>query len=269
MIKLKKHRRFSIFLAVCLLLVFFHLIGLLRPVENFLLFLSKPLSARLYDLGSNFRRSYADRQQQEDLSARLADLSNQVAILTVANANCQEIFRENAKLRAQAKFSSENNFRSLVVSVIAQEGSIAGETGRDLVINRGARDGLYEGLAVTEPNGTVIGKVSSVRETSATVCLVTSPGCKLAAAVENQNQTPGIADGDLGLTIRMDYIPQIDKINVGDIVVTSGLGGNVPRGLVIGRIKEVRNESNAVWQNATIEPLVDLAGLTIVSVITP
>ena len=67
----------------------------------------------------------------------------------------------------------------------------------------------------------------------------------------------------------MNYIPQTEKINAGATVVTSGLGANIPRGLVIGRVKEVRSESNAVWTDATIEPLVDFNNLTIVSIIIP
>lgn len=270
MMKLKKYRKIITFSVVFILLVLFQAIGVLRPVENFLLALIKPVSGRFYDLGRNFNNSYTDSQNQEDLPAQLEALTSQVAALTVANANCQEISSENAKLRDQAKFLSEHDFTTVTASVIAQEGAIgAGETSQDLVINRGLKDGLKVGLAAVEPNGTVIGKITALKEATANICLVTSPGCKLAAAIQNQNQTPGIADGDLGLTVKMDYIPQTDKISVGDIVISSGLGGNIPRGLVIGRVKEIRNESNAVWQDATIEPLVDFNNLTLVSIIIP
>lgn len=270
MIKLKKYRKIVIFLVVFISLIFFQAVGALRPAENFLLTLIRPLGGRLYSLGRGFNNSYTDRQNQENMPARLEDLTNQVAALTVANANYQEVVKENAKLRDQVKFINDHNLTAVVASVIAQEGAVgAGEASQDLVISRGAKDGLKVGLAVIEPNGTIIGKITALKDATANFCLVTSLGCKLAAAIENQTQTPGIADGDLGLTVKMDYIPQTDKISVGDIVVTSGLGGNIPRGLVIGRVKEVRNESNAVWQNATIEPLVDFNNLTLVSVIIP
>jgi rod shape-determining protein MreC len=270
MIKLKKYKKIITFSTVFVFLLLFHFLGALRPVENFLLTIVKPVSGRLYSLGRSSNNSYTDRQNQADLPAQLDVLRSQVAALTVANANCQEISTENAKLREQAKFLNEHNFRAVTASVIAQEGAIgAGEASQDLVINRGAKDNLRVGLAIIEPNGTIIGKITALKDNTANICLVTSPGCKLAAAIENQNQTPGIADGDLGLTVKMEYIPQTDKISAGDIVITSGLGGNIPRGLVIGRVKEVRNESNAVWQDATIEPLVDFNNLTLVSVIIP
>ena len=97
--------------------------------------------------------------------------------------------------------------------------------------------------------------------------MTTSPGCKLAAAIQNQTKAQGITDGDLGLTIKMNYIPQLEKISLGDTVITSGLGDKIPRGLVIGKVIEVVSESNEVWQGATIEPLVNLNTLTVVTVI--
>jgi rod shape-determining protein MreC len=79
----------------------------------------------------------------------------------------------------------------------------------------------------------------------------------------------GITEGDLGLTIKMNFIPQSDTINLDDTVITSGLGGNIPRGLVIGKVSQVNNRSNEIWQDVSIEPLINLNSLTIVSVLIP
>jgi cell shape-determining protein MreC len=93
----------------------------------------------------------------------------------------------------------------------------------------------------------------------------------LAAAVQGQNdqKTSGVVEGDLGLTIKMDFIPQAEKIKVDDIVVTSGLEKNIPRGLVIGKIIQVNSDSNEIWQKATVESLMNLEDLTIVSILPP
>ncbi|MBU2416305.1 rod shape-determining protein MreC, partial [Patescibacteria group bacterium] len=70
-----------------------------------------------------------------------------------------------------------------------------------------------------------------------------------------------------GLTIKMDFIPQNKRINNEDIVITSGLEKNIPKGLVIGKITRINKNNNEVWQNAIIEPLADLDNLIIVSVL--
>ena len=268
--KIAKNNPIFIALVVFGLLVFLHSLGALRPLENFLGHALKPVNENFYRLGNSFRRSYQNSADQNSLKAQVEALSKEVARLEVENSRQKELVAENAKLRSQLKFLSDNNFKAVAAAVIAREALAEGsEEGQDLIINKGSRDGLIVGQGVVSEEGLIIGKVIEVKETSAKICLTTSPECKLAAAIQNQTKTQGITDGDLGLTIKMNYIPQLEKIAVGDTVITSGLGGKIPRGLVIGKIIAVRNESNEVWQDATIEPLVNLNNLTVVTVITP
>ncbi len=268
--KLKKNNPVFVFLVVFIVLVFFHFVGLLSPVENFFINLLKPVSGNFYSIGNGFSKSYQDRETQESLTVKIDELNKMVASLTVANSGLKEILEENSKLKSQLKFLNDNNFKAVAAMVIARESLVEGsEDGQDLIINKGSSDGIVAGQGVVSEEGLIIGKVIDVKETSAKICLTTSRECKLAAAIQNQTKTQGIADGDLGLTIKMNYIPQLEKIAVGDTVITSGLGGKIPRGLVIGKIIEIRNESNEVWQDATIEPLVNLNNLTVVTVIIP
>jgi rod shape-determining protein MreC len=265
--KIKKNNPIFIFLVVVGLLLFLHGLGIIRPLENFLLFSAKPLAGRLFNWSSGVSQSYAERHSQEDLGAKVSALESEVARLTVLSSKCQETKEENAKLRSTLNFLSESGFQAVEASVIATE-SVAADS-RDLVIDRGARDNLSPGVVVVNEDGVVIGQVKEVKDNISSICLTTNTGCRLAASVQNQDRTQGITDGDLGLTIRMDFIPQLEKISEGDTVISSGLGGKIPRGLVIGKVTQVRNESNEVWQSATIEPLVDLDNLTVVSVIIP
>lgn len=270
MIKIRKDNPWVIFVVVLGLLIFLHGIGALRPVENFLLSLTKPFSSRLYSWGTSFRRSYAEKQETVDRQARIDALQSEVARLTVENSRCREIDSENRKLREQLHFSSSQAGRLVLANIIAQETAAeSGEAGQNLLIDKGEKDGLRTGFGVMSETGLIVGRVIGLGDTTARICLTTSPGCQLAASVENESRTQGITDGDLGLTIKMSYIPQSEKVGVNDIIVTSGLGGNIPRGLVIGRVTQVMNETNEVWQSATIEPLVNLNDLTIVSVLIP
>ena len=266
--KIKKNNPILIFLVVFGLLVFLHATGILRPLEILFLNGVKPVSGQFYKWGNNFSRTYQDRESQASLSARVEALTNQVAVLTVANSEQKELFEENSKLRKQLKFINDNNFKAIAAAVIARE-SIAEDTeeGQDLIINRGTKDGIALGQGAVSEEGVIIGKINEVKETSAKICLTTSPECKLAAAIQNQTRTQGITDGDLGLTIKMNYIPQSEKINNGDTVITSGLGGNISRGLVIGKVSQINNHSNEIWQDVNIEPLFNLSTLTIVTVL--
>lgn len=267
MIRIKRNSPIVPVLIIAIVLFFLHMVGILRPVENFLSRLVKPVASRFYSTGTDIKTAYDANNVQEDPSVTIDRLTKEVAALTVANSRNMETEEENRKLREALKFTSNTDFRVVVASVIAKEASTEDSSG--LVINRGAKDGLVPGLAVVSEGGLIVGKVLETKDTTAKICLTTSPDCQLAAAIQNSDKTQGITDGDLGLTIKMSYIPQLEKIAAGDIVITSGLGDHIARGLVIGKITQVYNESNEVWQEATIEPLVDFDSLTVVSVVIP
>jgi rod shape-determining protein MreC len=267
MIRIKKNNPFFIFLVVFGLLFFLHSVGALRLPENFLLSSVKPLSARLYGWGSSLDHSYQVDQTAVGWPSRAAELTKEVSRLTVANSRCVETASENQKLRNLLHFLSVNNFQAVTTEVIAKEA--ASEDSRDLIINQGSQDGLRVGYGVISEEGVIIGKIVETKEMTAKICLTTSPTCQLAATLQNEGKTQGITAGDLGLTIKMNYIPKLEKVAEGDLVITSGLGGNIPRGLVIGRVTKIKNESNEVWQEATIEPIANPDNLTIVSVIIP
>lgn len=257
-----------IFLIVLGLLVFLHGVGILRPMENLLLNVFGPVNSRFYSWGNAFNRSYQERTTQASLSVKVDELTKEVARLTVENSQNKELADENIKLRSQLKFLADNNFKAVAAEIISRESLSEGTgEGQDLIINKGANSGVAVGQGVVNEEGLIVGKVIEVKETAAKICLTTSSECKLAAAIQNSAKTQGITDGDLGLTIKMNYIPQLEQIAVGDTVITSGLGAKIPRGLVIGKIIEIRNESNEVWQDATIEPLINLNNLTVVTII--
>ncbi|MFA5155622.1 MAG: rod shape-determining protein MreC [Patescibacteria group bacterium] len=267
MIKIKKNHPVLIFAVAAGLLFFLHSFGLSRPVENLFWAAVKPLSGRLYAWGESFSHFYRANQNQGDLSSQVDRLNREIAGLTVANSQCREIEAENRKLRSALQFGAAASFRTVVANVIAKEA--AAEDSRGLIIDRGTNDGLRPDLGVISEDGTLVGKVVEAKAATAKVCLTTSPDCQLAATLQNQERTQGLTDGDLGLTIKMSYIPQLEKIAPGDPVITSGLGGDIPRGLLIGRVTKVYNASNEVWQEATIEAPVNFDNLTIVSVVIP
>lgn len=263
----RQNRPIVVTVAAAALLFFLHAVGGLRPIERAFLSLTEPISRQFYRLSSTVSSSYNANKDQAGQRDRIEELRAEVARLTVANSRYSEIAAENEKLRRALQFQADTDFRIVMASIIAQEES--GEDSRGLIINQGSDHGLSVGLGVISEEGVLIGKVVDVKPATARICLATAPKCQFAAAIQNQAKTQGLTDGNLGLTIKMDFIPQLEKISVGDTVITSGLGGIIPRGLVIGRVAQVQNASNEVWQAATIEPLVNFSNLTVVSVVIP
>lgn len=255
---------------VLISLVFLHFTKLLAPLENLAISSVKPLAEFFYGSGSNVKHSYEENEKQKDIFSRADFLEKEVVRLTVENAKFKELEQDNNKLRAQLNFLAANNYKNVLANVISQNLVFDIREGdQDIVIDKGSRDGIKEDVGVVDENGVVIGKVSEVRDHLSKICLTTNRNCKFAATIQNQDRTMGITEGDLGLTIKMNYIPQSEKINIGDTIITSGLGGNISRGLVIGKVSQVNNLSNEIWQDVNIEPLFNPSTLTIVTVLLP
>ncbi len=78
----------------------------------------------------------------------------------------------------------------------------------------------------------------------------------------------GIVSGNLGEGARVRYLPLMADVVVGDEVVTSGMGGVFPKGILIGRITSVERKSGALFQEATMQSAVDLSRLEEVLILT-
>ncbi len=130
---------------------------------------------------------------------------------------------------------------------------------KTILIDRGSGAGLRRNLPVVAPEG-LVGRIVEVTPSTARVQLITDPVSASGALVQRTRVT-GIAVGNLdsGLTVR--YLPLLADVIVGDSVVTSGMGGVFPKGIPVGRVTAVERKSGALFQEAFLQPTVDLARL--------
>jgi rod shape-determining protein MreC len=260
-----------LFLATGALLIFLHFVGWLAPIERVVYLAFNPVAVRLQSWSANLTQKYSNSINEGNLAAKASDLEGRVETLMVENASLKKLQDENSVLRQHLKFlESGDTKKYLLASVVSRE-ILNGpeESLGDLVISKGSDDGILVGLVVLDETGAVVGKITSVENKVSRVTLITNSGCKMAATLRNTNRTIGLTEGNLGLTINMNYIPQVETINLGDLAVTSGLEASIPRGLLIGQIAKVDRGSNDIWQSANIQPAANLDNLTIVSVLIP
>lgn len=167
----------------------------------------------------------------------------------------EEMRRENARLRRLLGFSEESSSRTVAARVIAVD---ATSWFRTIEIDRGYEDGVTEGLPIVDAAG-VVGRVVRSTPHSARVLLITDASSAVAVLVQDQ-RIRGVCRGQGG-ALALDFALVQDEIQVGDGVVTSGLGGIFPKGLVIGYVKSVRREQFGLFQTVEVEPAVDFEHL--------
>jgi len=130
---------------------------------------------------------------------------------------------------------------------------------KTILIDRGSRAGMRRNLPVVAPDG-LVGRIVDVTPSTAKVQLITDP-VSAAGALMQRTRVTGIVTGNLGAGLRVRYLPLLADVVVGDEVVTSGMGGIFPKGIPVGRVTAVERASGALFQEAVLQPKVDLGRL--------
>jgi len=196
------------------------------------------------------------RQRNTELEGEVSELQAQVIQL-------QQQVGETDILAALVDFSRarpENTYRAAAV------------IGRDpspflhyVIINRGSNDGILRGMPVVTDQG-LIGRVDAVISDAARVQLITDPASSVNVRLQNA-ETEASLVGSVTGDVTLDLIPQDINVQPGDLVLTSGLGGGYPPDLIIGQVINVRSRDFDLFQQATVQPVVDFNRLEIVLII--
>ena len=196
------------------------------------------------------------RQRNAELEAEVAELQAQIIQL-------QQDVGETQVLAALVDFvrvRPENDYEAAAV------------IGRDpspflhyVIINRGSNEGILRGMPVVTHQG-LIGRIDAVIADAARVQLITDPASSVNVRLQNA-ETEASLVGSVTGDLTLELIPQDINVQPGDLVLTSGLGGGYPPDLIIGQVINVRSRDFDLFQQATVQPVVDFNRLEIVLVI--
>src|SRR3989338_2441607 len=222
------------------------------------------LQATLYQWGKNIAPERSSTN--DELAYDNERLKSLLAALIIEKAEYELLKKENMALKEQIRYSDEFDLNSLHARIIGTENSMYNNT---LVINKGKADGVTENLAVFVEDGIMIGKIVDAKENSAVILLLNDNNSKLATTILNLERTICITEGELGISLKMNLIPLNEEVKIHDIVTTSGLEENIPKGLVVGTVTSIEETSSELFKSATVVAPVDYYQYTIVSVILP
>lgn len=204
----------------------------------------------------------------ERLRSDNARLRGDVDRLTLENVRLREAAvaaQQAAKLDAAAR---QLPYETIAAPVIARDPSGILQS---VMLGAGSETGVRVGHVVVSEQG-VVGRVSEVGPGYSKVLLVTDPASSVSALVQGSRAT-GIARGQYGDSLVMEWILQTEHVEVGDVVITAGLAaGNdlrslYPKGLVLGKVVAIEGAENAAYKRAIVLPAVDLRRLEQVLVV--
>lgn len=178
---------------------------------------------------------------------RLETLEAQNEELRALVAELEEARQENERLRALVEFAEERKLAKLGARVIRRpvdswEGVV--------VIDRGSDDGVEPGMPVISAQG-LVGQVAEVSARSASVRLLTDSQAGVAAMIQS-TRALGVVRGSIGGTLSLDFLDRELLPEVGDVVLTSGLGGVYPKGIVVGDVSSVDDRRGELYPRIVI-----------------
>jgi rod shape-determining protein MreC len=175
----------------------------------------------------------------------------------------KEVAQENEFLRQQMALSVSEPRQLILANVVGQNIS---SFGRYISIDKGEKDGVREKAAVIVSGNLLVGQIVKVTNSFSKVQLITDANSRVNARLQESRIT-GLVKGDQGLNLVIDLLPQGKTIEQGEMVITSGLAGFFPAGLLIGQIQEIISSDVQISQKAKIKPAVDFSKLEKVFVI--
>jgi rod shape-determining protein MreC len=188
------------------------------------------------------------RQENKELSKNLAQ--SRVQCMTM-----QELRSENDRLRGMLDFKSEHaEFRLYPARLLAQDITNVFKT---VIIDRGSKNNFFTDMPVVCPQG-LVGRVITISPHTSQVLLITDPNSAIPAVIED-TRVKGIVKGTGTNILNLEYVRSTEFVQVGSVVVTSGLEGIFPKGLKVGRIQQVKMDQHKIFAKILVSPSVEMS----------
>ncbi|HZP46517.1 MAG TPA: rod shape-determining protein MreC [Candidatus Binataceae bacterium] len=218
------------------------------------------LTSSLVESFNGVLHGYTDlvRVREENL-----ELRRQLASLESERAKMLELEAENRRLADLLELRDALEMKATAVDVI---GTDATAVARTLIIGQGSRSGLRRGMAVVAMEG-VVGKLIEVTPDASRVLLIDDHNSALDA-LDQRSRARGIIAGVIDDGLTMKYVDRSEDIKPGDTIVTSGMDGIYPHGLLVGEVEQVSRDGPGLFLNVEVRPAVDFRRLEQLLVLT-
>jgi rod shape-determining protein MreC len=243
----------------CLLLSLYILTAAARgqlkndPIGPMLLWIMRPLQIAaqttmnwIQDIQDSYSTLAGYKSENEKLRKRIEQLEVERNQLLEAEAT-------NQRLQQLLEFRSRLPSGTVTASIIADSAS---SWFKSCLLDKGSADGVRKGMAVVTPLG-IVGQVVAVTGRTAKVLLLSDPNSGVDVLVQ-RTRARGIVSGSLDDGTTLKYVKRSEDIQEGDRLVTSGLDGIFPKGIVVGTVIKVRKQTLGLFQYIEVMPAVSL-----------
>jgi rod shape-determining protein MreC len=259
-----KNLRNLIIIMVVAGVLFLAISGYLTPVFSFsvspLISAQSWLSQR-YLAFSDFFNSPRD---MATLRAQNAQLENEVAMLQSEIVALQENLAQSDILYTLLDFARTNPEHEYVAATVI--GREISPFLQYIIIDKGSNDGLRHGMPVVTQQG-LVGRIDALISDASRIQLITDANSSVNIKLQTAG-VEGLVRGSVTGEISLDMVPVDSEVQIGDILMTSGLGGTYPPNIFVGQVLTMQSKQNVLFQTGSVQPVVDFSNLSAVLVIT-
>ncbi len=262
----RKNRIIFIFLTIlCIILITLNLrYEKILPFGNSLVLeIISPIQKVTTIIINPFVRFIKTINKLSDILEENKLLKEKINLLLKENINLKELERENRELRELLGSSYYEQFELRLASVIGRTKTDWKST---IFIDKGKNHNIKIDMPVISQSG-LIGKIIATSRNFSEVRLINDPNSSVAAMIQKTRET-GVIQGIGDITLNMDLIPKEAEIEIGDIIITSGLGGIFPKGILVGRVYDVKNLDYKLYKFVEVLPSNNFEDLEEVLIIT-
>lgn len=225
---------------------------ILEPVRSIVATIAWPIQGVFSTVAFELQDTTRFLTSIGDLKKENATLVAENSRLVAENAKWQSVSQENEELRRELELLPRSAYELQAGEVIGRD--VAG-LGNWLTIDQGSLVGVEVGMPVIVYGGVLVGRVTEVFLKSARVMLLTHPKSAVSG-VTVEGGAQGIVKGEYGLGLLFDMVLQDATLQSAHRVVTSGLGGELPKNLLIGTLQEARLSPDRLYkQVAVVSPI--------------
>jgi len=201
-----------------------------------------------------FEKSIAHWKSLSGLGKENAMLRQKVTELSVENQQLRQFEYENKNLRKLVDFKKRKGLELVPAEVVARDPNRLTES---FVIDRGRDAQLRPGMPVVTAEG-LLGKISEVVEGTSVVQSIFDRDSRVSC-LEMKSRVIGILRWKGGSNCSLENVPVQAQVSVGDTIVSSGLGGIFPKGLLIGVIVSMKPDNTGLFHDIEVVPAADLS----------
>jgi len=254
----KERRAFIIFLCLFILsaliiTVDYHGKGFFGLIEDVGITIFKPINQAIYQTVNHLANYISLFTEIEKVRQENERLRTENQFLSQESAIAKEKLEAYNRLLKMVQFKEHYSYDMIGAQVIGREPS---NWFHSIIVDRGIRDGVEIDMGVATYNG-LVGKVINPEQNTSQVLLLLDQGCSIGAMIQRSREIGVVKGGTDGKYCYLDYIAHDADVQINDIVITSGMGSSVPKGIIIGRVLAIKKEKHDLFQRILVKPEVD------------